>query len=126
VSIRACVFVHLQLENGYTDSHQTWHAYSLKPGRDFRKVKTLKSVLVWKPGEGGFCILETKHDRRTSPRPKLFVLTRRLQKQRPQPRKTVLVSSLGEDGFRDNFFFCYIQRYVSNDQAYDKLFGNKD
>jgi hypothetical protein len=34
------VCVRLQLENGYTDLHQTWHAYFLKPGRDFRKVKT--------------------------------------------------------------------------------------
>jgi hypothetical protein len=41
--------------------------------------------------------------------------------------KTVLGFSLGEDvGFRDNNFFYYIQGYVSNDQAYGKLSGNKD
>jgi hypothetical protein len=40
--------------------------------------------------------------------------------------KTVLGSSPGEDvGFRDNFSYD-IQRYVSNDQAYGKLSGNKD
>jgi hypothetical protein len=44
--------------------------------------------------------------------------------------KTILGSSLGEDvGFRNNSnnnFFYVIQRYVSNDQAYNKLSGNKD
>jgi hypothetical protein len=40
--------------------------------------------------------------------------------------ETVLGSSLGEGvGFRDNFFYD-IQLYVSNDQAYDNLSGNKD
>jgi hypothetical protein len=40
--------------------------------------------------------------------------------------KTVLGSSLGGDvGFTDNFFRD-IQRCVSNDQAHDKLSGNKD
>jgi hypothetical protein len=41
---------------------------------------------------------------------------------------TVLSSSLGEDvGFGDNKTFFYdIHRYVSNDQAYGKLSGNKD
>jgi hypothetical protein len=33
------------------------------------------------------------------PRPKLFVLKRRLEEQRPQPRITVLGLSLDEDGF---------------------------
>jgi hypothetical protein len=196
---------------------QIWNAHSLKPIRNFRKVKIPKSVLGSKPDKGGFCILETMHDRKTSPRPKLFVSTRRLKKQRPQPRKTVLGSSPGEGDFcssetkherrtaqrtklfvsarrlreqrpqprksvlgsspgegdfcssetkhdrttaqRTKLFvsarrlqelrsqtrklswvrvsvkilglgiiiiFCDIQRYVSNDQAYDKLSGNKD
>jgi hypothetical protein len=51
------------------------------------------------PGEGGSCSSETKHNRRTAPRPKLFVSERRLQKQRHQTRKIVLGSSPGEDGF---------------------------
>jgi hypothetical protein len=42
VCVCVCLYVHLYLENGYTDLHQTWHAYSLKPGRDFRKVRTSK------------------------------------------------------------------------------------
>jgi hypothetical protein len=29
-------------------------------------------------------------------------------------------------GFEDNNFSCDIQRYVSNDQAYDKLSDRKD
>jgi hypothetical protein len=60
----------------------TWYDYSLRPGKEFRKVK---SVLGSKPGEGGFNILETNHDRRTSPRQKLFAPTRILQYERPQP-----------------------------------------
>jgi hypothetical protein len=43
--------------------------------------------------------LETKRDRITAPRPKLLVSARRLQDQRPQPRKTVLDSSPGEEVF---------------------------
>jgi hypothetical protein len=65
-----------------------------------KRSKVRKNALSSKPGEGGFCILETK----ASPRQKLFVLTTRLQKKRSQPRKSVLSSSLGEDGFRDNIF----------------------
>jgi hypothetical protein len=42
---------------------------------------------------------KTKHGTRTAPRPKLFVSVRRLQEQRPQPRKTVMGSSPSEDGF---------------------------
>jgi hypothetical protein len=34
------VFVCLYLENGCTDLHQTWHAYSLRPGREHMRVKT--------------------------------------------------------------------------------------
>jgi hypothetical protein len=49
-----------------------WHAYALKSGRDFRKVKILKKCPGFESGERGFCSSETKHDRRTSPRPKLF------------------------------------------------------
>jgi transcription initiation factor TFIIIB Brf1 subunit/transcription initiation factor TFIIB len=37
-----CACCLLLLENGYIDLRQTWHAYSLKPRRDFRKVKTPK------------------------------------------------------------------------------------
>jgi hypothetical protein len=55
-----------------------------------------KSVLGLSPGEGGFCSTETKHDRRTAPRPKLFVSTKRLQEQRSQPQKSVLGSSPGK------------------------------
>jgi hypothetical protein len=39
----------------------------------------------------------------------------------------VLGSSPSEDvEFRNNNFSYDIQRYASNDQAYDKLSGNKD
>jgi hypothetical protein len=51
------------------------------------------------PGEGGSCRSKTKDDRRMAPKPELFVSKRRLQKQKPQPRKTALGSSPDEDGF---------------------------
>jgi hypothetical protein len=88
-----------------------------------------KSVLSSILTKGSSCSSETKHNRRTATRPMLFVSKRRLQKQRPEPQKTVLGSSLGEDVvFRDNNdnFFYDIQQYISNDQTYGKLFGNKD
>jgi hypothetical protein len=52
----------------------------LKPKRNVRKVKTLKICPEFKVLEGGFCSSETKHDRRTAPRPRLLVSKRRLQK----------------------------------------------
>jgi hypothetical protein len=57
------------------------------------------SVLSSIPGEGGSCSSETKHDRRKAPRPKLFVLKRRLQELRPQPRNIILGSSPDKDVF---------------------------
>jgi hypothetical protein len=42
------------------------------------------------------CSLETKHDKITVPRSKMFVLSGRLQKQRLQPWKTVLNSNSSE------------------------------
>jgi hypothetical protein len=42
------VYVRLRLKNGYTNLHQTWHAYSLKPDGNFRKVSTLKNCSEFK------------------------------------------------------------------------------
>lgn len=53
----------------------------------------LTNVLGLQPGGCVFCILETNHDRRMSWRPKLFMLTRRLQVQWLGPRRTVLILS---------------------------------
>jgi hypothetical protein len=97
VCMYVCMYVHFYLENRYTDLHQTWHTYFLKPERDIGRSKLRKSVLSSSPGEGGPCSSETKHDRRTAPWTKLFVSKRRLLKQRPQPRKPVWGSTPGED-----------------------------
>jgi hypothetical protein len=143
--------------------HQTWHAFMPWNQKDIsERSKLRESVLGSKPHEGGFCTSETKHDRRTSPRPKLLVSTNRLQEQRLQHRETVLGSSpdegvfcsseeqrsiqncfceitgtwvtnpitvlgssLGED-FSNNIFPMIFQWYVSNDQAYGKISGDKD
>jgi hypothetical protein len=43
-----------------------------------------KLSTVLSPSEDGFCSLETKHDRRMVPRPKLFVSARRLQDYKPK------------------------------------------
>jgi hypothetical protein len=61
------------------------------------------------------CSSETKHDRRTAQKPKLFVSAGKLQERRSQTRKLswvrVLVKILGL-----GMIFPYdIQRYVSND-----------
>jgi hypothetical protein len=43
--------VRLNLENGYTDLNQICLAYSLRSGRDFRKVKTGENLLSSNPFE---------------------------------------------------------------------------
>jgi hypothetical protein len=58
-----------------------------------------KRFLISIPGEGGSCRSETKQDRRTAPRPNLFISPRRLQEQRLQPRKSVLGSSPSDNAF---------------------------
>jgi hypothetical protein len=78
---------------------QTRHAYSLRPGKYFIKVKTPKGCPQLSPTKGATCTLETKHDRRTAPRTKLFFSAKRLQEQRQQPQITVFLTSPGEDDF---------------------------
>jgi hypothetical protein len=85
----------------------------------------LKPVLGSSPGEDDFCSCATKQGRRTEPRTKLFVSVGRLQEQMLKIRKLSWVRFpvkivLGIIIFYD------IQRYVSNDEAYDKLSDNKD
>jgi hypothetical protein len=70
-----------------------WDQQGTTGGSKLRK--SMSSIL----GEGSSCSSETKHDRRTAPRPKLFVSKRRLQKQRPQRRRTILGSSSDKDDF---------------------------
>jgi hypothetical protein len=62
----------------------------------------------------GFNKLETKHYKRTAPRPKLFVLVGRLQELKATNQKTVLGSSLGEGvGFRDyNILLYYLTMHT--------------
>jgi hypothetical protein len=50
-------------------------------------------------GEDGFCSSETKHDRRTAPRPKLFESVGVYRNKGRNPEKSALGSSPGEDGF---------------------------
>jgi hypothetical protein len=50
-------------------------------GKNYKK----KKVLRLSPGEGSYCSLETKNDRKKAPRAKLLVSNRRLQTQKSQP-----------------------------------------
>jgi hypothetical protein len=70
---------------------QNWHAHALRSGRGLRK--TVPSLSI---GKGHFCSSETKHDRRTKPRPKLLVSARRLNRRRLHHRKSILGSSPDE------------------------------
>jgi hypothetical protein len=59
--------------------HQTWHDYSLKQGRQNRRVKTAEeSVLISIPD----LLREIKEGGRTAPGIKLFALKRGLQEER--------------------------------------------
>jgi hypothetical protein len=48
------VYVCSELENAYMNLHQTSHAYSLRPGRDYRKVKILKNYPEFESQGGWF------------------------------------------------------------------------
>jgi hypothetical protein len=58
------------------------------------------------PGEADFCISETKHGRRTAPKPKLFVATSRLHDKVCSPEKSVLGWSHDEA-----VFYCYVKKH---------------
>jgi hypothetical protein len=58
------------------------------------RLRLRKIVLSSSPGEGDSCGSETKHSRRTAPRPTLFAWKRRSQERRPQPWKPALGSYL--------------------------------
>jgi hypothetical protein len=53
----------------------------------FRQGDSQKSVLGSSHDEGGFFSLETRHDKRTAPRIKLFVSTGRAQELEDSPEK---------------------------------------
>jgi hypothetical protein len=80
----------------YTNLHQTWLAYALKPGRDFRKVERLSRFRVLLKVVP---VARKLNERRTEPKPTLLVLARILQEQRPQPQKIILGSSPDGDAF---------------------------
>jgi hypothetical protein len=92
------------------------------------RSKLRKSVLSSSTGEGGSYSSETKHDRRLAPRPKLFVSTRRLQRQRLQPRMLFRVRVPVEIGFRDDILFPMIFKDTCRKirPVIDKLSGKKD
>jgi hypothetical protein len=83
-------------------------------------------VLGWSPGEVGFCSSVTKHDRGTEAITKLFVSAGRIQDKRLKTRKLPWVRVPVKMLCLVIIICPDIQRYVSNDQAYDKLSGNKD
>jgi hypothetical protein len=79
------------------------HQTSLKLGREFRKVKTVKNALCSKPGERGYSFLEMKHCRRKGQK---YGLAAEITGRNVTNPKYALISSLGKDvGFGDNFFY---------------------
>jgi hypothetical protein len=106
----------LKLEMVYTNFPQTWHTYFLNQDETFQRSKLRNSALGSSLREGGFCNSETKHSRKTAPRPKLF---RRgdYRNKGHNPEKTGLGWISGEDGFRDNSFLWY-SMILSDDEAY--------
>jgi hypothetical protein len=57
VGLCICMYVHLKLDTGDSNLHQTHHAYSVRIARYFRRVKVKKTALISSPGDGGSCIL---------------------------------------------------------------------
>jgi hypothetical protein len=111
------------------NKHEKRRAPGPEPSVSARKLQqqssqNRKNVLGSSPDEDGFRSSETKHDRRTVPKQNLFV-SATLQELRSGTRKLpwvrvpakILGSRISSYG---------IQRYVSNDQAYEKQSSNKD
>jgi hypothetical protein len=63
------------------------------------RSKLQKSTLGLSPSEDGFQGLETRHDRKVVPRPKLFVQQGDYRNKGLKPEKIVLVSSPSENVF---------------------------
>jgi hypothetical protein len=74
---------------------EEWHQYPSCFHEKVSKTKAtvLKTIVDSRSDEIVSVEVENKHDIRTAPRPRMFVLTRALQKQRPQPQKSVLCLS---------------------------------
>jgi hypothetical protein len=64
--------------------------------RDYRNEGHNPFALGKCPSKSGSCSSETKCDKKTALKPKLFVLKRRLQEQRPHSTKYILGSCPGE------------------------------
>lgn len=98
VCVCVCLYVCLHLEEGSINLPKIWHAYFLEQGRNFRMVKTLKSILGLSPSESNFYGSVTKCDRKTGPRPEFFLSVSKLQEQRPKSWKIAMDSRCGEGG----------------------------
>jgi hypothetical protein len=79
-----------------------------------------KSILGLSPDEDCLCNCETKKDRRTA-QEQNCLFRRRYKKTNVINMKSVL-GSFGKDIlFRNSGFSYNIERYISNDETYDKL-----
>jgi hypothetical protein len=98
----------------------------LETRKMFQKGQNSESVLSSSLCEGGFCSSVTKHDRRSEPEQTYFggnITGAELQiRKRSWVRVPVKMLGLG---IGLTIFSYDIQRYVSNDQVYDKLLGIK-
>jgi hypothetical protein len=98
----------------------------LETRKRFQNGQNSGSLLSSSPSEGGFCSSETKHSRTRVVGTKLFVWAVRLQERMLQTRKMSWVRVPEKMLGLGIICSCDIQRYVSNDQAYDKVSGSED
>jgi hypothetical protein len=78
----------------------------LEAWKKYRRWKVREKYLSLIPDDGVSCTSETKHDKTTTPKPKLFP-SKILEKQRQEPRKTALGSIPNEDVFCKSETICH-------------------
>jgi hypothetical protein len=126
VCVRVCIYVCMFVYRSRTDVQTCTELGTLihwDHKENIERSKLRKTVLSSSLGEGGSCRSETEHDRRTAPRPKLFVSARRLQELRSQTRKLSWVRvSVKMLGFGIIFSVIFNDTYRS--EAFDKVSGN--
>jgi hypothetical protein len=134
--VRGCarVYMHamyvcsLIAREGINDFHQTWHAFSLRPGREHRKVKTSEKCPEFDSREGGSCSSESKQiEEQRQDHSCVFRRADYRNKDHNAKKLSWVRVPMKMLGLGVILFCLYdIQPYVSNDQAYGKFSINKD
>jgi hypothetical protein len=83
--VRVCSLVARERINQYAPN---FARLSIWNNEEILESKHSESVLSSNLGEDGFCSLKSKHGRRTTPTPKLFVSVRELEDNGYNPKKS--------------------------------------